>query len=247
MRLSEGPSVDGRCGPSERVSYPATPTKFIHAIGWRGVAIFWWGPDDACNGFHHTIRHELRRGDGPKPEDNEIVWGGYREWMPDVGAPCSRCGSPFPGADVLPESEIRQSASSETVWDTESGDLEPGSMYWSEWYPHELGNCPFNDWSNCDGRHLHVVLPNKHSWDVDSRASNCTLKVRDTPCPENTETGEHTATCKCRTHRCWVRSGDPETEPVTAGKSGPTCTAGAGSILSGDYHGFLVDGVLSAG
>ena len=95
--------------------------------------------------------------------------------------------------------------------------LPPGTMYWSSWHT----GC---SWDNCDGQHLHVVLPNGHHWDVDGRASNCTL-------PQD------------RTHRCWIRHGEPPL--ITVDKSGHTCNAGAGSILSGDYHGFLRGGELT--
>jgi hypothetical protein len=69
-----------------------------------------------------------------------------------------------------------------------------------------------------------VVLPNGHIWDVDGRASNCDMK-------------------EDRTHRCWVRHGDPPN--VHVDKNGHTCHAGAGSILSGNYHGFLHNGELT--
>lgn len=100
-----------------------------------------------------------------------------------------------------------------------SHQLPPGTMYWEHWHPK---TCHF--WDNCDGKHLHAVLPNGHHWDIDSRASNCTV-------PND------------RIHRCWVRTGEPP--HVTVGKNGPTCSAGAGSILSGDYHGFLRNGELT--
>lgn len=48
-------------------------------------------------------------------------------------------------------------------------------------------------------------------------------------------------------HKCWVRHGDPRASNVTVDKNGDTCSAGAGSILAGDYHGFLQAGVLTAG
>lgn len=95
-------------------------------------------------------------------------------------------------------------------------DLPPGSMYWASWHA-----C---SWDNCDGQHLHVVLPNGDHWDVDGRASNCTMRDD-------------------RTHRCWIRHGEPPL--ITVDKNGHTCSAGAGSILSGDYHGFLRNGVLT--
>jgi hypothetical protein len=77
-----------------------------------------------------------------------------------------------------------------------------------------------------DGDHLVVVCPNGYTWDIDSRASNCTM-----PYDYN--------------HRCWVRHGDPP--KITVDKNGVTCAAGAGSILAGDYHGFLQNGILTAG
>ncbi|GAC1521610.1 MAG: hypothetical protein NVS3B1_06000 [Marmoricola sp.] len=92
------------------------------------------------------------------------------------------------------------------------------------WDAHWMG-----DWAKGpDGICLMVRLPNGHDWMVDAEASNCTRP------------GD-------RSHRCWVRSGDPRTGSVTVGKDGETCSAGAGSIAAGDYHGFLTGGVLTAG
>lgn len=77
-----------------------------------------------------------------------------------------------------------------------------------------------------NGPHLIVICPNGGTWNVDSRASNCTM-------PYDYE------------HRCWIRHGIPPN--VTVDKNGNTCQAGAGSIKCGDYHGFLRNGVLTAG
>ena len=130
---------------------------------------------------------------------------------------CKVCGSPA----------HMHGTASNRVYDTEDGELHPGDMYFADWHFHdENGKCVGNGWTNCDGKHLHVVLPNGHHWDVDGRASNCTL-------PNDT------------THRCWVRHGEPPN--VTVDKAGQTCQAGAGTILSGDYHGFLRNGELTAG
>jgi len=74
-----------------------------------------------------------------------------------------------------------------------------------------------------DGRSLIVKTPGG-MWNIDSRASNCTL-------PDDNE------------HRCWIRHGEPPN--VTVDKNGNTCQAGAGSIQCGDYHGFLQNGVLT--
>lgn len=95
-------------------------------------------------------------------------------------------------------------------------DAPDGAMWWADW----LGAA----WAGFDGRALCVRLPGKHDWLVDSEASNCTRK------------GD-------RTHRCWIRHGEPPY--VTVDKAGETCRAGAGSIMAGRYHGFLRNGVLT--
>lgn len=100
----------------------------------------------------------------------------------------------------------------------------PGAM-WDAWWMHGIkGGFLFGPGE--DGLVLMVKLPNGHDWCPDRRASNCTM-----PNDDN--------------HRCWRRHGDPRTGPVTVDKNGPTCAAGAGSILSGDYHGFLRNGELT--
>jgi|SRR6185312_241911 len=112
----------------------------------------------------------------------------------------------------------------ETLDGTRVERAEPGDVFEID---HE-GSCPV--WDNCSGTHVYVVLPDRgdgylHHWNVDGRCSNCTL-------PEDRE------------HRCWVRSGDPRAGTLHVDKNGRTCAAGAGSILSGKYHGFLHGGVL---
>lgn len=102
--------------------------------------------------------------------------------------------------------------------------LPPGALYWAPCRRDRTsGRCA--EWDDCTGRHLHVVLPNGMHWDMDGRASNCTQ-------PDD------------RAHRCWVRHGDPPN--VHVDKHGRTCSAGAGSIQMGTYHGFLHQGRLEA-
>lgn len=79
-----------------------------------------------------------------------------------------------------------------------------------------------------DGRVLVCRLPDGHDWVIDSRCNNCTHKHDDV-------------------HWCWNRSGRPEdrTLDVRKGKPGQTtCDAGAGSIQTGSWHGFLHNGEL---
>lgn len=139
-------------------------------------------------------------------------------------AVCAHCGVPFDPDDVWQTNqdvvyrvvEVVPGAAVQPGDEYTWRTAPPGAMVWAHWAP---------EWrQGFDGRSLLVKLPNGLEWSVDSEANNCTRK------------GD-------RTHRCWVREGEPPN--VTVGKSGETCAAGAGSILSGNYHGFLRDGVLT--
>lgn len=193
-----------------------TPCRMPNKIGTYGEYIAMWPRDardsDCTGGSIHSSRWRI--------SDN---WRGRK--CPSLHAKrargwkgaCDRCGQAIPWDQPT---VVSVSSSMGPVYDTKDGRLQPGDMFyvphWGEW-------CP-GGWTNCDGQHLHAILPNGLGWDIDGRASNCTL-------PDDT------------THRCWVRDGTPPN--VTAGKAGHTCSAGAGSILSGDYHGFLRGGVLT--
>jgi len=101
-----------------------------------------------------------------------------------------------------------------TCW-TGEGPAIAGAMWDAPW----MGK----SFEGPDGRHLIVMLPNGREWAVDGRANNCTM-------PDDT------------IHRCWIRHGEPPN--LTVDKRGNTCSAGAGSIQAGDYHGFLRAGHL---
>ena len=101
----------------------------------------------------------------------------------------------------------------------------PGAMWDAPWM-HDHGQSKGGfllSGPNVDGLFLIVKLPNGHDWMIDGRASNCTLPKDDD-------------------HRCWCRHGTPPV--LTVDKIGKTCSAGAGSIKAGDYHGFLRNGRL---
>lgn len=122
--------------------------------------------------------------------------------------------------------EVQDGAGARKVRD----EFEPGDLYYATWYECKPvpGGC-IHGWSNCDGKHLICILPSAHlhPWDIDGRASNCTMK-------DDT------------THRCWVRAGRPELGEQVHVSKGPighisttTCHAGAGSIDADGWHGFL--------
>ena len=96
-------------------------------------------------------------------------------------------------------------------------DAPPGAM-WDAWWLRGLSGGQVLGGPADDGRRLMVKCPNGREWFIDGRASNCTKPKDDQ-------------------HRCWVRHGEPP--DLVVDKRGVTCQAGAGSILAGDYHGFL--------
>lgn len=111
-------------------------------------------------------------------------------------------------------------------------DAPPGAMWDAWWVP----------WKGPDGRSVEVVCPDGTRWQVDGVASNCTLHPSGTRTvgpydPDPASGPEH--------HRCWIREGTPP--ELTVGKNGHTCAAGAGSIATSGYHGFLRGGVFTDG
>lgn len=107
----------------------------------------------------------------------------------------------------------------DSVWNA-----PPGTMWVGDTFKEHAGerSCAWG-WTNCDGRHVRVILPTGEPFDCMRRASNCGL-------PDDT------------THRCWVVHGEPP--DITLDKNGHTCVAGAGSIAAGGWHGFLREGLL---
>jgi hypothetical protein len=137
---------------------------------------------------------------------------------------CNHCGAPVPANEVLTQVGqegflVNHQVFVKRLYDSPSGDVEPGDLHWLKW--HDAGECPY--WDNCDGLHLNARVPNGDHWDITSRASNCTMK-------------------NDRQHRCWVLHGRPEDGTVHVDKAGVTCQAGAGSIQTGSWHGFLHNG-----
>lgn len=84
----------------------------------------------------------------------------------------------------------------------------------------------YEDMEGCrglDGQCWGVQTPGG-LWVIDQRASNCTR-------PED------------NVHKCWCRHG--EAPNFTVDKNGNTCSAGGGSIVIRQYHGFLINGELT--
>ena len=146
----------------------------------------------------------------------KVFWLEPTEQTRDERKPCEcGCGEMLGGERKL----YRRSDTGELVTLAEA---PAGAMWDLSWYAGTPYHRP-----GPDGIHLAVRTPGG-TWDVESRASNCTMPNDDV-------------------HRCWVRHGDPRRpETVHVDKSGVTCGAGAGSILRGGYHGFLHNGELTS-
>jgi hypothetical protein len=171
-------------------------------------------------GIHNATVHVR---DSEKPED----WDGFGvpEDYPDDRWPtkCDFCGAAVPpmgtGSPTMLGSsgvDVHRQVFTRRLYDTASGRPEPGDLYYVS--NHDGADCPY--WDNCPGVHLHGVTPNGEDWDIDGRASNCTMREE-------------------RAHRCWVLHGRPEDGNVHVDKAGHTCAAGAGSIQVRGWHGFL--------
>jgi hypothetical protein len=171
-----------------------------------------------CHRSEKIIRRFATGPDGEYPTD----------WTKDkVGLNyCNRCGN----HEFSPEAMKRASGSKGRVWErVDTGeradnlnDFGPGAMWYLTWYKNdETGVYCYGGPDNQPG--LCVRTPGG-DWVIDGRASNCAL-------PDD------------NVHRCWPRRG--EAPNITVDKSfGNTCNAGGGSIVSGNYHGFLRNGYL---
>lgn len=194
--------------------------RLIEEVGRRTSLVGVWG--EGCTSPWGRHRCEIDRqehpgvkmGEEPKQESRYVTEGD------DIH--CQYCVAKAPVNTFLGQS-------SSPLWSSGEDKPKPGDMYWANWYHsvQEDGSvhCRLQKWDNCnDPRgHLIVVLPNGCEWDIDSRASNCTRE-------------------EDRAHRCWVRHGEPP--HIHVDKNGDTCSAGAGSIISVDWHGFLHNGEL---
>lgn len=190
-------------------------TRFINLIGRKVSRRMYWGDDcPSCLGHGNKGYHNAETLIRIDPVEPRVALENHQDYPDGWPTKCDNCDELVPGTASR---QIFQ----RNFYDTDSGNPEPGDLYYLKW--HEPGKCWYWD-EQCQGMHLHCILPNNFGWDIDSRASNCTK-------PED------------KTHRCWVRHGDPPN--VTVNKAGHTCEAGAGSIMVPGWHGFLTNGQLN--
>jgi hypothetical protein len=198
------------------------PARFLTHVGTVAyLRCYVTGEDCACpvKGYHDAMV-ELGRS---RVVHDEYL-GGMDASHPIESYPTTcACGYVFGDGTrrhILRRRLLVTAQGEEVTWE----DVQPGDLFFLNTDCDKDHYC-HGGWSNCDGKHLHCVLPGGHHWDIDGRASNCTMR-------EDT------------THRCWVRHGDPEHGIIHVDKNGLTCRAGAGSIVVPEFHGFLHNNML---
>ena len=191
-------------------------TCVLRTKSWRTVLAEWLPPDDRKQSHRYGWNHGYGTNTGMM---RDKAWFAVhkRLWPTRCG-----CGYRFKAEDEwsIDFNDIWIREDDWSVLGSRPHKFPPGAMYWAPWmddhYKPQLEHC------------LCVILPDGTAWIIDSQATNCTMA------------DDH----RQERHHCWVLSGGPPPN-VTAGKGGVTCSAGAGSIQSGGYHGFLQNGVLT--
>lgn len=203
------------------------PTKvFFCAPVARAVVRLRVYEDGACPtgwSYHNAKSERVAEFDHPT-EESLTISDGEGEYAGDPRWP-KACGCGY----VFTEAATRQVRPQQLVQRTDTGelfegyrDLPPGAVWNAFWMVEGRKGFFVGD----DGRCLICKTPDGHDWMIDGRASNCTM-------PDD------------NTHKCWVRHGRPEDGTLHVDKNGHTCAAGAGSIDTGKWHGFLHNGVLT--
>lgn len=174
-----------------------------------------WG---ACSGRGAGRTHVAERDVyiGEKREALVYFGKGLRN-IPPMLSICTVCGSN--GGRLVPDTlSVGSSFIRKDTGEMHrfAHQFSPGAMWYATWLEK------YPAWDNQTGPPLCVMTPGGE-WNIDSRAHNCSRPLD-------------------KLHRCWVRRGlAPD---ITVDKFGNTCDAGAGSILAGTWHGYLIAGEL---
>lgn len=208
-------------------------------VGLRAFLRRYWG-DDCPGKFGPTYHNAMREIDEVLRDDvngilslelSKELFGEPADYAPEQWpTTCETCGAIAPAEDDPQRARqvfVRRTHRIPDGSLVTEDKLPAGAAWWSKWkHDREHIGSECFDRDTCDPRgHLHVVLPDGTAWDVMSRASNCTAKQE-------------------RTHFCWVLHGELEAGTLHVDKGGNTCAAGAGSIATSGYHGFLQHGEL---
>lgn len=201
---------------------------YVEPTGQQRVSLRRYTPDSdgrtCADGWHQAKvavaveRYELEEQAGRR------MVKARDDWDPDDPRWPTECAE---GCGYRFTDDDRKQTFTETLYAGADGqpvalrDAPPGTMWDAWWMPSAWRK------ATVDGRYLIVVCPDGSQWAIDGQASNCTRP------------GEP--------HDCWCRHGAPPNLTVDKhpepGRS--TCAAGAGSIGTPGYHGFLRDGAFT--
>lgn len=222
------------------------PTFWTEDTGEEFRRLRRYAKADAADGHTHAAESvdlgrfpQIRNDDGYRSMADPAEYSGHPSWPLACGEP--GCSYVFGDDDVWQvQGAPIYRALDGREW--KMRELPVGAMYDAWWLP--------GPWKGADGIGLVCIVPEHHDWHVDAQASNCTRKCpwwdEDAQARHPEHTAQHNASCdpQYRNHKCWVRSGDPKAGTVHVDKDGETCAAGAGSILTPEWHGFLRHGQL---
>lgn len=178
-------------------------TRFAKLVREGYTLECYWSNNAGCK--RHKASSSFRDGepDSFDPDD-------YEEWYWPTSCDTCTDGVPDPDKCVRKITIVRK-------YNTPSGDLEPGCLYWNTWIPEDYF------WDNHKGPHLAVVAPNGFRWVIDSQAANCRRP-------------------SSRHHRCWAWEGDPVAGIVTLIHDERTCNPPI--VTLGSWTGTLENGIF---
>lgn len=127
------------------------------------------------------------------------------------------CGYQFQASDEWQRFVEEVYRRADTGEETTIRDAPAGAMWYALW---------MDDVYTPQGKHNLMVKTPGGDWHIDGQANNCGM-------PEDRQQQKH---------HCWIRHGEPP--DITVDNAGISCSAGAGSIQCGSYHGFLRQGYL---
>lgn len=180
-------------------------TRLIHTIGYRIRIMHFWGEPGVCRSSRHSADRTFPE---ITPDIKPVSFSDFKD--EDYPTHCKYCGAPVEG-------KTDRSIAHDNVWNTESGNQEPGCMWYVPWFFD-----PAKDYIKVlEQSRFSIYYKQNHAM---NRPPICV---------------------KCPDGRDWMidmKSSNGEGWKVTGEPPFITCSP---SIDTGTYHGFLQNGVFT--